>query len=618
MFVDEPTSGLSSNDSEKVMDLLKQETYKGKLVIVSIHQPSSDIFKMLDNLLVLDKGGRAIYFGNAIESLMYFKSATQHVNANESECVWCGNLNPEQLLQIVEMREIDVSGQFTGKRMITPEDWYELYLNSIETNLDIKHASKPIPETGFKLPKSIVQFLLYFLRNLKCKIADKQYLVVNILEAPALALILGYFTSYASGQNGTYIFSGNLNLPAYLFMSVIVALFLGMMGSAEEIIKDARLLKRESFLNLSKLSYLNSKVLYLFGVSAIQMFFYVFISHYILEIKGMLLYHWLILFSTACFANMMGLNLSAGLRSVVAIYVLIPLLLIPQILLSGVIVKFDKLHSSLKSDIYVPAIGDVMASRWAYEALAVEQFRNNKYESNFYEFEKSESDYTYCTNYWIPELLNRVENCRTSIDVPERADYLKKELSLLQSELTSLSNHLNVSGYENELKLNPGLFSDSIAQKTIDYIKHLRSISSKLLNRAIDEKDYCTQKLEISFKGHGKLVALKEKYHNAALADQLLNKTEPDKIVELNSHLYRKFEPVFNLPELKTGRAHFYAPEKKIGNLFFDTFWFNFVVIWLMSLVFYFTLILICYCNWLTLVLLKILTDFSSKWLSLV
>ncbi len=39
LFVDEPTSGLSSNDSEKIIDLLKQQTHKGKLVIINIHQP---------------------------------------------------------------------------------------------------------------------------------------------------------------------------------------------------------------------------------------------------------------------------------------------------------------------------------------------------------------------------------------------------------------------------------------------------------------------------------------------------------------------------------------------------------------------------------------------------
>ena len=64
LFVDEPTSGLSSRDSENVMDLLKQLSISGKLVFVVIHQPSSDIFKMFDKLLILDIGGYPIYFGN--------------------------------------------------------------------------------------------------------------------------------------------------------------------------------------------------------------------------------------------------------------------------------------------------------------------------------------------------------------------------------------------------------------------------------------------------------------------------------------------------------------------------------------------------------------------------
>jgi ABC-type multidrug transport system ATPase subunit len=60
LFVDEPTSGLSSRDSENIMDLLKELALKSKLVFVVIHQPSSEIFKMFDKLLILDTGGYPI------------------------------------------------------------------------------------------------------------------------------------------------------------------------------------------------------------------------------------------------------------------------------------------------------------------------------------------------------------------------------------------------------------------------------------------------------------------------------------------------------------------------------------------------------------------------------
>ena len=61
LFVDEPTSGLSSSDSEKVMLLLKHQARQGKLIIVNIHQPSSSIFKLFDKLWIMDIGGRPIY-----------------------------------------------------------------------------------------------------------------------------------------------------------------------------------------------------------------------------------------------------------------------------------------------------------------------------------------------------------------------------------------------------------------------------------------------------------------------------------------------------------------------------------------------------------------------------
>jgi len=64
MFLDEPTSGLSSRDSENIIDLLKELARKGKLLFVVIHQPSSEIFKMFDKLIILDTGGYLIYNGN--------------------------------------------------------------------------------------------------------------------------------------------------------------------------------------------------------------------------------------------------------------------------------------------------------------------------------------------------------------------------------------------------------------------------------------------------------------------------------------------------------------------------------------------------------------------------
>ena len=120
MFVDEPTSGLSSRDSENIMDLLKILALKGKLIFVVIHQPSSDIFKMFDKLIILDVGGYPIYNGNPIDAVIYFKKLVNHVNADQSECGTCGNVNPEQIFNIIDMKVVDEYGNITPNRKISP------------------------------------------------------------------------------------------------------------------------------------------------------------------------------------------------------------------------------------------------------------------------------------------------------------------------------------------------------------------------------------------------------------------------------------------------------------------------------------------------------------------
>ena len=387
LFIDEPTSGLSSVDSEVVMNLLKEQTFKGKLIIVNIHQPSSDLYKMFDKVIILDKGGYQIYYGNPGEAIIYFKSMSHHVNPDEDQCTKCGNVNPDQVLHIIEAKVLNENGKLTRTRKVSPKEWFEMFREKINQNNETIPLKEKIPQNYYSIPGLFKQLKIFFQRDLLSKLANRQYMLISLLEAPLLAFILGFFTKYIRGLSDRpdeYIFENNENLPAYLFMSVVVALFIGMIGSSEQIIRDRKILTRESFLNLSRFSYLNSKILIMFILSAIQTISYVLIGNMILGIKGMTLSYWLILFSTSCFANMTGLNISSGFNSVITIYILIPFLLIPQLLLGGIIVKFDKLHKSLTSYEYVPLIGDLMASRWAYEALVVEQFKYNKYERYFF------------------------------------------------------------------------------------------------------------------------------------------------------------------------------------------------------------------------------------------
>ena len=205
LFVDEPTSGLSSNDSEKMMLLLKDLARRGKLVVAILHQPSSDIFKLLDRLWILDQGGYPIYNGNPVDAVVYFKTMSTQVNAAESECPRCGNVIPEQILQIIEAQEINDDGSTTRKRRVQPHIWYSKYKENILPKINKLRYETILPPTNFNIPDFWNQFKIFSKRNLLSKISNRQYVIINLFEAPLLAFILGYFSKYS--PEGEYAFS---------------------------------------------------------------------------------------------------------------------------------------------------------------------------------------------------------------------------------------------------------------------------------------------------------------------------------------------------------------------------------------------------------------------------
>ena len=281
LFLDEPTSGLSSRDSVNIMDLLKELTLKGKLVFVVIHQPSSELFKMFDKLLIIDEGGYLIYKGNPVDSIVYFKTKANFANWNDSECPVCGNVNPDQIFNIIESRILDEYGNVTQTRKISPKEWNDFLENKKEAENE-KHEKlqlqKEIPDNPFKIPNKLRQFKVFITRDVISKLNNKQYLIINIFETPLLAFLLSYIVKYYSIDVTNvlgYTLYDNSNLPIYIFMAVIIAIFVGLTVSAEEIIKDRKILKRERFLNLSWSSYLLSKVAILLVLSAIQSFIFV-------------------------------------------------------------------------------------------------------------------------------------------------------------------------------------------------------------------------------------------------------------------------------------------------------------------------------------------------------
>jgi ABC transport system ATP-binding/permease protein len=594
LFLDEPTSGLSSRDSENVIDLLKELSLKGKLIYVVIHQPSSDIYKMFDKMIIMDVGGYPAYYGHPVEAVTYFKKSTHQVDSNRGQCETCGNVNPEQIFNIIEAKVVDEYGQPTSKRKISPPQWYDLYKEQFKINKieDIKEE----PPHSLSLPNKLKQTIIFATRDTLSKLSNKQYLLINLLEAPLLAFILAIIIKYKSAPGGKeYIFRFNENFPAYMLMSIIVALFMGLTVSAEEIIRDRKILRRESFLNLSWNSYLVSKIMILFTMSAIQTFTFVLVGNLILEIEwSMFVPFWIALFTTSCLANVLGLNISSAFNSAVTVYVMIPLLLIPQMILSGLLFSFDRLNDFISTKGKVPVVADLMASRWAYEAIAVYQFKNNSYEKPFYDFEKFESQTDFRASFLVDELNKKRKYIADNLD--EKNDSIQvivmKDLNIIQ---TTLKNDFYKRGFEKELNTpwTIASFTPEFDKKLEDFLAAYKKFYLEGYNRAVAEREKVIFKLESDKSNDYKLNDYKNKYFNESLADLVQNISEKNRILEYDGQLFQQINPIFLSPNPNGPldyRAHFFAPEKNLFGQPISTYIFNMLVIWIMTLLLYITL----------------------------
>jgi len=432
-------------------------------------------------------------------------------------------------------------------------------------------------------------------------------MLINSLESPLLAILLAWFLRYiqTGGENiGIYNFRLNENIPVYIFMSVIVAIFIGLTVSAEEIIRDKKVLTRESFLNLSKGSYLFAKISVLFIISLMQTLSFVLLANLILGIKGMMFPYWIVLFSASAFANILGLNISASLKSIKVIYIIIPIIIIPQLLFSGVIVKFDKLNPLFASQDGVPVVGNIMTSRWAYEALAVNQFINNEYEKEFFNLESKLKYANYKKGSWKDAVENRLRSAKRDLAEEKSADIDKKleyDLKIIRNALESESKFLDFEFDGSNLYKDK--FTMDVYNETYKVINQIGKHYIKIYNVNNRKKDKIIIGLEEKM-GKEKFIHFKDSFTNDNLNSFLTNSNTTTFIQEYKGNLIHKKDYIYIKPYNSSFlNSHFYSPYKRLFGRWVPTLWANTLVIWMLTLLFGITLF----------------TDFfnrSSRWIS--
>jgi len=298
---------------------------------------------------------------------------------------------------------------------------------------------------------------------------------------------------------------------------------------------------------------------------------------------------WLVMFSCAVFANLLGLNISASFKRVVTIYILIPLLIIPQILLSGLVVRFDDIRSSSQGSNFVPWKGELMVSRWGFEVLAVEQFKSNRFHKHYYDTNKIISRCNHLQSHHIPEIKARIDFVAGKLDVPDYEKKARHNFALIQNEVHHMEEH---SGIPCELELHDltiGQFNRQHAKMVKEYLGKVAQHFMKIKQQAVSRQDKITSDL-IQQLGKDGFRKYKKKYHNRSIENLVLAKDLFAEILETGDHLVQTCNPIYGFPHSHWGRAAFYAGEKQICDILVDTFIFDLAVIWVMVVILYIAL----------------------------
>lgn len=320
MFLDEPTSPLDPQTIEDFLNIIKNLSEKGTTVIMVTHKPED--LEYMDEVIFLAEGGNIVYHGNTKNYKEYFNVKSV----------------------------VSVFSEISGEKA---EVWINKFLKPISINKNISYELK-------KSRSEISSFdQLYWLskRYFRIKINDNLNSILLLAQAPIIAILICLvFDQFSS---------------SVLFMIAISSIWLGAQNSAREIVSETPIYRRERMFNLKILPYVFSKISVLSFFSLIQSAIFIFIllvnfntNDSLVSLHNPLqIFLWMVFLSiSSCF---LGLLLSSIVKTTERAMTILPLILLPQIMLAGVISKINNFSVEL--------ISYLTLSRWGVEGFHIIQ-----------------------------------------------------------------------------------------------------------------------------------------------------------------------------------------------------------------------------------------------------
>ena len=316
-------------------------------------------------------------------------------------------------------------------------------------------------------------------------------------------------------------------------------------------------------------------------IAAVQTLLFILVGNSLAGIHDLFWVWWLILFTSAFVAGLTGLFLSQALGSIVTIYITIPLLLIPQILLCGLVVPFGDLNQHSKTN-NVPIIGDLIPSRWSYEALAVTSYTDNRYNSKFFDYERGQ----YVLQMENAGVLHQVKVSLNQAYQSKRLheNDFDKDFSMIKREIERMAHKWELDSCYSLDKLNAAEFDTVVYSAVADWIeKSGRTLNrmSRQWTKALDAE----KQLYLEQYGSEILVKEQSKYCNTKLQETVLNVGQDNMVKVEQGVIVPQVGAIYLEPVSRNGRAPFYSHVKLISNLQISTLWFNMGILWLMAII---------------------------------
>ncbi len=334
LFLDEPTSGLDPGNERQLMALLQDLAKGGRTVIVVTHSTQS--LHLCDRVLFMQPGGKVAFYGPPDEAIEYFRGQG------------AGEAYADVFTSLEEKLDVDWAARFRESPA------YAEYVGQpLEASAQarVQRASLPTPPPPAAQSWGR-QFSILTRRYLRLIAADRRYLLLLVLQAPVIGLLL--FVMFGPGRLGVAHAPEALVIILTL---VLAATWLGILNAVQEIVKELPVYRRERAVGLSISAYLASKIAVLgiftvlqaivmvgFGLARQRIFEHVPDSSFLVADgpggKGAVLSNpktelMVVIALTGLAAMALGLLVSSLARSPDKALSLVPILIVPQLVLSG-------------------------------------------------------------------------------------------------------------------------------------------------------------------------------------------------------------------------------------------------------------------------------------------